>query len=300
MRNAQRRHRQDRRHGEEVSQTPPLAHFLHHPPDLFSSSSVESSQQSYPFLSQASDYQLIEHTPAATRYTEVDFDELQFDDTRNIMRDPEFDISMPTPDPPMDFSSPTFVDDPAITPADQLLIAKFHARLQADNMEECDICLERWFQRQVKDGVCAMCRKDELKHGVQVDRSEDSDFVPLFGPSNNMDPGPLPDLPQLTTVEEMLISPVHVFMEVRQHRGAQYKYTGHVCHFMCNVGKIYNRLPLLPQELDIVVLKPPRVPTDDAARVDRQFQKDCRVRRAAFKLGWTIFLNITLVMRAFR
>ena len=57
-----------------------------------------------------------------------------------------------------------------------------------------------------------------------------------------MDPGPLPQgLPVLTTVEEMLIARVHVFMEVHQVRGQQYKYSGHVCNFLRDVGKIYTK-----------------------------------------------------------
>ena len=55
---------------------------------------------------------------------------------------------------------------------------------------------------------------------------------------NMMDPGPLPQgLPVLTTVKEMLIARVHVFMEVHQVCGQQYKYSGHVCNFLRDIGK---------------------------------------------------------------
>ncbi|KOS39091.1 hypothetical protein ACN38_g10077 [Penicillium nordicum] len=39
-------------------------------------------------------------------------------------------------------------------------------------------------------------------------------------------------LPELTQVEEILISRVHVFIEVRLIRGQQYRYQGHVIHFL--------------------------------------------------------------------
>ncbi|KAJ5237993.1 hypothetical protein N7489_008084 [Penicillium chrysogenum] len=54
----------------------------------------------------------------------------------------------------------------------------------------------------------------------------------------------------------MLISFVHTIIEVRQVRGQQYFYRGHVAHFLVNIPKIYDRLPLLPTELDLVVLRP--------------------------------------------
>jgi len=33
-----------------------------------------------------------------------------------------------------------------------------------------------------------------------------------------------------------------------------YKYTGHVINFLRDVGKVYRKLPLLPQDLDVVLL----------------------------------------------
>jgi uncharacterized protein DUF6570 len=53
------------------------------------------------------------------------------------------------------------------------------------------------------------------------------DEPPLFGAENHADPDHVPaDLPSLSQIEEMLIARVHTFVEVRQHRGQQYKYTG--------------------------------------------------------------------------
>ncbi|KAK8912068.1 hypothetical protein VCV18_012843 [Metarhizium anisopliae] len=39
-------------------------------------------------------------------------------------------------------------------------------------------------------------------------------------------------------------------------RGQQYKYRGHVVHVLREVGLVYNQLPLLPHELNTVLLRP--------------------------------------------
>jgi hypothetical protein len=94
-----------------------------------------------------------------------------------------------------------------------------------------------------------------------------------------MDPGDMPDLPVLTQVEEMLIARVHVFMEVRQVRGQQYKYKGHVVNFLRDTGRVYNKLPLLPSDLEVILLRPSNSSTDP--RLNRQFIRDFRVRRGS-------------------
>lgn len=64
------------------------------------------------------------------------------------------------------------------------------------------------------------------------------------------------DLPELTQIEEMLIARVYPFVEIRSIRGQQYRYSGHVINFLRATGRVYRELPLLPQHLDIVMLKP--------------------------------------------
>ena len=39
------------------------------------------------------------------------------------------------------------------------------------------------------------------------------------------------------------------------------KYHGHVIHFLRDVDKIYGELPLLPKDLDVVILRPPGTQT---------------------------------------
>ncbi|CAP79925.1 Pc12g02980 [Penicillium rubens Wisconsin 54-1255] len=89
-------------------------------------------------------------------------------------------------------------------------------------------------------------------------------------------------------VEEMLISLVHTIIEVRQVRGQQHFYRCHVAHFLMNIPKVYDRLPLLPTELDLVVLRP--ADTADRPQLRRQFNRDFTVRRAAVT-QWLQFLT---------
>jgi hypothetical protein len=77
--------------------------------------------------------------------------------------------------------------------------------------------------------------------------------------------------------EQLLIARVHVAVHVLQVRGQQYKYRGHVVQFFKNVGKVYMTLPLLPSNLEIVLLRPPRSALN--SNHDAQFRKRFMVRR---------------------
>jgi hypothetical protein len=135
-------------------------------------------------------------------------------------------------------------------------------------MEECNVCHEKWFNIGVRGGICARCRYRDRK------RAEDE--PDLFSKENFMDPGSVPrHLQPLTQVEEQLIARVHVHVEVRQVRGQQFKYTGHVINFLRDVGKVYKKLPLLPQDLEIVLLRPANSSANP--RLQRQFERDFRV-----------------------
>jgi len=80
----------------------------------------------------------------------------------------------------------------------------------------------------ISKGICIRCRRR--------DKNKAEDEPELFSKENLMDPGSVPEhLLALTQVEEMLIARVHVFIEVRQVRGQQYKYTGHVINFLRDV-----------------------------------------------------------------
>lgn len=132
----------------------------------------------------------------------------------------------------------------------------------------------------LKDGICKRClAKDKNK--------EDEPW--FFSAENQFDFNLIPvSLPQLTTVEEMLIAPVHVFVNVMQIRGQQHKYCGHIVHFLRDVGKVYRQLPLLPPELDVILLRPPHA--SEHTHLNRQFRGQFRVRRRCLQ-QWLDFLS---------
>ncbi|KAK3371254.1 hypothetical protein B0T24DRAFT_311779 [Lasiosphaeria ovina] len=111
----------------------------------------------------------------------------------------------------------------------------------------------------------------------------------FFSAENNMDLGDVPDhLPKLTQVEEQLIARVHVFLDVRLVRGQQYRHSKHCVSFLRDTGSLYNQLPRLPRELDIVIVRP-RQSENNNAHLIRSFRADFRVRRAAIET-WLRYL----------
>ncbi|KAJ7301807.1 hypothetical protein DFH08DRAFT_642671, partial [Mycena albidolilacea] len=93
----------------------------------------------------------------------------------------------PNPPPPVDPMA-----QPAVSAANKLLIDQVRLELMKIEMQTCNSCNERWFDLDVKDGKCDKCHK-KLK----------------FHASNQMAPGSAANLPNLTQIEEMIISPVH-------------------------------------------------------------------------------------------
>ena len=127
----------------------------------------------------------------------------------------------------------------AVSAEDKALLDKCRERLMAISMESCDLCHEEWFDLKVEDGVCEKCRKSSK-----------------WQPSNNMYPGPgASHLPELTQMEELLISPVHALIQLWQIRGGQYKYTGHTCNFPRDNIVFHRTIPLLPEECDIIIMR---------------------------------------------
>jgi hypothetical protein len=136
-------------------------------------------------------------------------------------------------------------------------------------MESCELCHEEWFDLQVENGVCANCRKGSK-----------------FQPSNNMYPGVgASHLPELTQMEEMLISPVHALVQLWQIHGGQTKYTGHTCNFPRENAVFHGKVPLLPEECDIIIM----CRTGVEAGTDEVIYQDFRVRRHAIQ-QWLEYL----------
>ncbi|KJZ67980.1 hypothetical protein HIM_12631 [Hirsutella minnesotensis 3608] len=174
------------------------------------------------------------------------------------------------------------LDLPALSEEDQALVREFYTALNDDRMHSCIRCQEHWFDMKRNSlKICSRC--------ISRDRKRGPDEPYFFSDANNLDFGEVPgNLPDLTMVEEMLIARVHVHVKVLQVRGAQYKYRGHVVHFLRNVGRLFEELPVLPKELDIVLLRPPNMEGDPRFR--QQFARDFRVRRSCL-LAWLHYLQ---------
>jgi hypothetical protein len=152
--------------------------------------------------------------------------------------------------------------------------------MDAVEMETCTRCNARWFDMRLKNGVCHGCLLKDKR--VQIPY--------FFSADNEMDPGIVPAyLPALTQVEEMVIARSHVQMMIKRYRGHQYQYTGHCVSFAQEIVKTVSILPNLPEELDIILLRPSRQAVDDP-RFQRQFIHDFRVRKGCI-LTWLRFLK---------
>ncbi|KJZ67997.1 hypothetical protein HIM_12613 [Hirsutella minnesotensis 3608] len=185
------------------------------------------------------------------------------------------DFELPDPDWMGDLSHCPLSD------RDKELLEKYWTELENDRMEHCTRCQETWFDMGLKDDICKRC--------IAKDKNKKEDEPWFFSAENQLDFGLIPAfLPQLTKVEEMLIAPVHVFVNVMQVRGQQYKYRGHIVHFLRDVGKVYRHLPLLPPELDVILLRPPNA--GEHAHLNRQFRRQFRVRRRYLQ-QWLDFLS---------
>ncbi|EXU95902.1 AAA ATPase, helitron and PIF1-like helicase domain protein [Metarhizium robertsii] len=174
------------------------------------------------------------------------------------------------------------IDVCALTDRDKTTLREFWTKLDNDQMEYCSRCRECWFQMEIDyDGICSRCyRKDEK-------RGPDEPY--FFSAENQLDFGPVPArLPEHTPTEESLIARVHVHVNIMLVRGQQYKYRGHVVHFLREVGLVYNQLPLLPRELNTVLLRPAN--TSSHANLSRQFTRQFRVRRQAVMI-WLDYLR---------
>jgi hypothetical protein len=163
-------------------------------------------------------------------------------------------------------------------------IQDFNRAIEAIQIETCQRCQEYRFAMDLKDSVCHRCFLQDID-------SRKRPVMPfLMSVENNMDLGVVPSyLPELSQVEEMVITRAHIQMLVKRVRGHQYQYTGHCVAFMQNIVQTVDVLPNLPSELDIVLLRPPEHLADDT-RYRRQFRTDFRVRRRHV-LTWLHFLK---------
>src|SRR6266481_1024821 len=93
-------------------------------------------------------------------------------------------------------------------------------------------------------------------------------------------------LPELTQMEEMLISPVHALVQLWQICGGQTKYTGHICDFPHENAIFHATLPLLPEECDIIIM----CRTGVDVETNEPLYQDFRVCRQAIQT-WLEYLE---------
>ena len=184
--------------------------------------------------------------------------------------EPESNQSQPVPeDPPLNL---------AVTEQEKRMLDDVRKKLMEIKLEVCSLCHEEWFDLKVVDGICYKC-KHTVKHSTK------------YQPSNNMYPGPGPspndDLPALTQMEEMLIAPVHALVQLWQVRGGQFKYTGHTCNFPRENAVFHAKVPLLPNECDIIIMR--RRGVNDVT--NEEIFEDFRVRRDAIE-KWLRYLEL--------
>ena len=133
------------------------------------------------------------------------------------------------------------LQEPAITREHWGFVEDFYTQLAQVRRQTCADCKENWFDLKLVNGVCDPCR-----------RRARSGKPKLYTVANNADVGTVPEqLPELTQIEEQLIARVHVHLQVWQVKGQQYKYKSYVVNFMQNTSKVYNKLPLLPEDLNV-------------------------------------------------
>jgi hypothetical protein len=86
----------------------------------------------------------------------------------------------------------------------------------------------------------------------------------------------------LTDVEEQLIARVKAVMSIRWTRGRQLQYKDHIINFRQDIRELAQKLPRLPQDLDMVIIRRPGV--DMTQHVDYMVRRE-KVRDA---LLWKI------------
>lgn len=110
--------------------------------------------------------------------------------------------------------------------------------------------------------------------------------------SNRMDPSRIDyTLNKPTIVEEMLIARVYIQVECFQIRGQQQSYCRHVVSFLKDMIQVYNKLPLIPTDLNIVVLK--------LAEADNTNTADRYARQLQFTREFTIRKDVVLTQLRF-
>ena len=128
----------------------------------------------------------------------------------------------------------------------------------------------RWFELDLRNGIYSQYRY----------RNRNNTSSTFFSTENKFALGLVPsDLQKFIQIEEIFIVYIYIYIQIISICGAQYKYSGHMVNFFCNVGTIYSQLLCLLEELDVIILCLYNAPIHD--RLYRQF-------RCNFYIQWKI------------
>jgi hypothetical protein len=215
-------------------------------------------------------------------------EEQDYDDDIPDDRLPEHDVpllheQLHPPFDPLPHDQYIDLDSPAVSEADWERVQNWMRFLDKQEMRTCARCKECWFDIKLADGIFKRCEKADKDY----DGSSNNCF--LMSVDNKMDPGPVPaDLPVLTDIEQMLVSPVHISMQMAHVKGAQFRYKGHVMTFLRDVPDVVNVLPRLPRHCQVVIIRPKQVLVDGGSEEEgttRQFRRSFTVRRWAVQVS---------------
>ncbi|KAJ3505917.1 hypothetical protein NLJ89_g7163 [Agrocybe chaxingu] len=163
-------------------------------------------------------------------------------------------------------------EDSAVSDRELQLLKNLDEKVAEITYQSCDFCLEDGFNLKVVDGKCLSCRNDK------------GDPVQKWSAQNNIQPAlnVPPCLQGLTDMEDMLIARVKSYMQVRWTRGRQLAYQDHIVNFRQDTSAIATKLPRLPEDTDIVIIRKEDV--DLSRHVDFTVRRDKVVAALQYKI----------------
>ena len=155
------------------------------------------------------------------------------------------------------FDTNLFTDNPLIMNCGR----DMYIELEKTKWTNCIVCKENHICFPLDDqGKCEKCRGSGVRSKI-------------FGPENDLDPGPAPEcLTRLTPVEKSAISIICPSLTVVKCGSSSSKTRGHAISFYQNVQDLADTLPRLPKDLPYLILKHPdeRI-ADKTFKVRRQY-----------------------------
>ena len=122
----------------------------------------------------------------------------------------------------------------ALSEVDWEQIQKFQAILQKEKIETCSCCNKHWFQMKLGTGPLEDIYTAYIKN-IRILKNPTDPL--LFSNVNSLDSDTVPtNLPILLEIEEMLITRMHVHLQVVCVCGQQFRYTDYIVCFRQNTS----------------------------------------------------------------